>query len=78
MFIFCPRRQKTNQKNAAWVWRGFVREKAASRIFSSFNILLPHDPQPPAVGKFKNYLLNLNYLKSKKLSLWERSASPTN
>ena len=28
MFIFCPRRQKTNQKSAAWGWEGFNQTKA--------------------------------------------------
>ena len=28
LFIFCPRRQKTNQKNAAWGWEGFNQTKA--------------------------------------------------
>ena len=62
------------RENAA---RCFFSDKTAEQLAQSAT-LVPHDPQPPAVDRFKNYLLNLNYLKSKWLSLRERSASPTN
>ena len=47
MFIFCPRRQKTNQKNAAReIGAGFTKKKAASRVFIRFNSPSPVSPNP--------------------------------
>ena len=56
MFIFFPRRKKTNQKNAAQGGEVSFAKKQTSRIFAPFNILPLVDP-PLAVEIVKNYLM---------------------
>ncbi len=82
MFISFLQRKETNQRNAARVQEGLEnsvmkRKYIKNRCPNFLHIILPRDPQPSAVGILTYNLQNSNYLKSKKLSLRERSASLT-
>ena len=57
MFIFCPRRQKTNQKNAAQEERGLVREKANMPHFLVLRHPLPlRHPSPVGKSRQKGFI----------------------
>jgi hypothetical protein len=66
-FVFCSflaRVGKKRTKETPHGSGGVLRIKVqTSRAFIRRDILLPRDPQPPAVDRLKNNLLNSNYLK---------------